>query len=102
MQIGANYLGDGRCEFVVWAPGAGKMVVKLFSPHERPIPMKKEERGYWRVTVDNAPPGTLYFFCIDDGPDRPDPASNFQPQGVHNPSQVIDHRSFTWTDAAWE
>jgi maltooligosyltrehalose trehalohydrolase len=102
MQIGANYLGDGRCEFVVWAPGAGKMVVKLVSPQERAIPMKKEERGYWRVTVDNAPPGTLYFFCIDDGPDRPDPASNFQPQGVHNPSQVIDHRSFTWTDAAWE
>ena len=31
----------------------------------------------------------------------PDPASHFQPQGVHGPSQVIDHRRFAWSDDDW-
>lgn len=34
--------------------------------------------------------------------DRPDPASHFQPQGVHGPSQVIDHSTSPWQDAGWK
>jgi maltooligosyltrehalose trehalohydrolase len=101
MQIGARYLGDGHCEFTVWSPSAETLGVKIVAPNERLIPMKKEERNYWRVTVDEVEPGILYYYQIDDGPPRPDPASCFQPQGVHNPSQVIDHGSFTWTDGDW-
>jgi maltooligosyltrehalose trehalohydrolase len=101
MQIGARYLGDGHCEFTVWSPAAETLAVKIVAPGDRLIPMKREERGYWRVTVDEVEPGTLYFYQIDDGPPRPDPASCYQPQGVHNPSQVIDHGAFTWTDGDW-
>jgi maltooligosyltrehalose trehalohydrolase len=32
---------------------------------------------------------------------RPDPRSNFQPEGVLGPSQVVDHSSFAWSDSAW-
>ena len=34
--------------------------------------------------------GTLYSFRLDGGPKKllPDPASRFQPKGVHGPSQV--------------
>src|SRR5262249_19808182 len=35
------------------------------------------------------------------GPTYPDPASRFQPAGPHGPSEVIDPRAFTWTDAGW-
>ena len=31
----------------------------------------------------------------------PDPCSRFQPEGIRGPSQVVDPRRFSWTDAAW-
>ncbi len=31
----------------------------------------------------------------------PDPASRFQPDGPHGPSEIIDPLAFTWTDGAW-
>src|SRR5262249_61530593 len=38
-----------------------------------------------------------------DGPDSyPDPASRFQPEGPHGPSQLIDPGRFAWTDRAWK
>ena len=46
--------------------------------------------------------GTLYRYRLDGGDTPfPDPASRFQPQGPHGPSQVIDPGAFTWTDEAW-
>jgi maltooligosyltrehalose trehalohydrolase len=31
----------------------------------------------------------------------PDPASRFQPDGVHGWSEVVDRAAFAWTDADW-
>src|SRR4029450_4178566 len=31
----------------------------------------------------------------------PDPASRYQPEGPHGPSEVIDPSLFPWTDDAW-
>src|SRR5262249_4057181 len=36
-----------------------------------------------------------------DGELYPDPASRFQPEGPHGPSQVVDPNSFKWTDYDW-
>ncbi|MFH7030817.1 MAG: malto-oligosyltrehalose trehalohydrolase [Heteroscytonema crispum UTEX LB 1556] len=99
MKIGAHYLGDGNCEFRVWAPNAAKVTVKIVSPQEQLLSMQ-QEGGYWQVTANNIHPGTLYFYQLNDAETRPDPASTFQPQGVHGPSQVID-RNFTWNDSNW-
>jgi maltooligosyltrehalose trehalohydrolase len=44
----------------------------------------------------------LYWLKVDDESKRyPDPASRFQPQGVHGPSQVVDWRRYSWADEAW-
>jgi maltooligosyltrehalose trehalohydrolase len=56
--------------------------------------------GYFRAIVDDVAPGALYRYRIDGQKERPDPASRFQPQGVHGPSQVADHR-FAWNDTGW-
>ncbi len=32
----------------------------------------------------------------------PDPASRFQPEGVHGPSEVVDPRGFQWEDKEWK
>ena len=41
--------------------------------------------------VAGAGAGTRYRFNIDGEIDIPDPASHFQPDDVHGPSEVIDH-----------
>ena len=50
--------------------------------------------------VDSVPGGALYRYRLSGEVERPDPASAFQPEGVHGPSQVVDTR-FDWTDANW-
>jgi maltooligosyltrehalose trehalohydrolase len=51
--------------------------------------------------MDACPPGTQYLYLIDEEHERPDPASHYQPEGVHGPSQVVDHAAFAWTDSGW-
>lgn len=101
MEIGALYRGENRCDFVVWAPEAGRMSVRIVSRHERTVPLRRSERGYWCAEVEDVRHGARYFYRIDDRIDRPDPASRWQPEDVHGPSAVVDHTAFGWTDAGW-
>jgi maltooligosyltrehalose trehalohydrolase len=101
MKIGSNYLGEGRCEFVVWAPFLNKVDLKIVSTEKRIFSLRKDKKGYWETVVEGVFPGTLYFYSLDGERERPDPASLFQPQGVHGSSQVIDHGSFKWEDGNW-
>lgn len=94
-------MGDGKTEFVVWAPFRKEVAVKLVSPSERIVPMTKDESGYWKATVETASPGTQYYYSLGGGLERPDPASHYQPQGIHKQSEVVDHGSFKWGDGKW-
>ncbi|MEJ2695150.1 MAG: malto-oligosyltrehalose trehalohydrolase [Candidatus Sulfobium sp.] len=96
MQVGAHYLGDERCRFAVWAPFLRDVSVHIVAPADRTIPMEKDDRGYWEVTASEVPPGTEYYYRLDAETERSDPASHFQPRGVHGPSEVVDHASFSW------
>jgi maltooligosyltrehalose trehalohydrolase len=98
--LGSHVLGDRQCAFTLWAPLLKQAAVHLAAPEERLIPMTCDERGYWRATVTGIEPGARYFYQWDGETDHPDPASHHQPQGVHGPSQVVDH-TFAWTDAGW-
>ncbi|MEW6001868.1 MAG: malto-oligosyltrehalose trehalohydrolase [Nitrospirota bacterium] len=102
MSIGANYIGNGTCEFVVWAPFCRSMEVKLLSVEEKIIPMEKDDRGYWSTIADNIFPGTLYLYRLENKDEYPDPASRFQSEGVHKASQVIDPNEFKWGDDGWK
>ena len=101
MRIGALYLGRQKCEFTVWAPAANLVELKIVTPPERILPMEKDDKGYWKTIVDGVSPGTAYLYRLDGEKERPDPASGFQPDGVHAPSRVIDHDAFPWEDACW-
>lgn len=100
LNLGAVYLEDGRCRFCVWSPDAEKVEVRIVSPSERIVPLERGDRGYHQATIEGIEPGSLYLYRLDGGKQRPDPASRFQPQGVHGPSQVI-HPHFEWKDADW-
>ncbi|MBD2744432.1 malto-oligosyltrehalose trehalohydrolase [Coleofasciculus sp. FACHB-1120] len=101
MRIGACYLGNGNCEFTVWAPTLHTVAVQIVSPEERLLTMQQDEEGYWKVKASGIEPGTLYYYKLDGAIDRPDPASRYQPKGVHAPSQVIDSSTFVWNDTDW-
>jgi len=101
MRIGARYLGNGKCDFIVWAPLLTRVELKTVWPNEQAIPMTRDELGYWRLSTNKAAPGTRYWYRLDGEIDRPDPASYLQPDGVHGPSAVVDHSTFAWTDAQW-
>lgn len=100
MKVGSQYLGNGVCEFILWSPLKEKVAVHLVSPEEKLLPMTKQQRGYWHLKAEKIDPGTLYYYQLEEASDKPDPASNFQPQGVHEASEVIDH-SFNWRDSDW-
>jgi maltooligosyltrehalose trehalohydrolase len=99
-SLGATYLGNGRCQFVVWAPFADKVEVHLTAPDERVLPLEEDGKDYHHAIVENVTPGSLYFYRLNGKTERPDPASRFQPQGVHGSSQVVDS-NFSWRDEGW-
>ncbi len=101
MKVGAQYLGENECEFTVWAPKLSGVAVQIVSPKSRLIPMQLQAQGYWHVKAIDISPDTSYLYKLEGGVEHPDPASYFQPQGVHSPSQVIDHRRFEWSDRSW-
>ncbi len=64
--------------------------------------MSPDENGIYRAYVDGAGPGTRYWFKIDGAGPFPDPASRFQPLGVHGPSQVVEPNSFPWKVSSYQ
>ncbi|MGE0529467.1 MAG: malto-oligosyltrehalose trehalohydrolase, partial [Bdellovibrionales bacterium] len=47
-------------------------------------------------------PGAIYKYRIEGKDAFPDPASRYQPLGVHGPSQVIDFSKFAWKSPNWK
>jgi maltooligosyltrehalose trehalohydrolase len=64
------------------------------------VPLHKDDRGYFSGVVAGVEPGCRYFYRLNGEQNLPDPASRFQPQGVHGPSQVVDPH-FPWDDGQW-
>ena len=103
MKIGASYQ-DG-CQFTVWGPLLKEAAVKVEDSPDL-LPMEQDERGYWHTSAAELPAGTRYRYQItdEDGDSGtwPDPASRYQPDGVHGPSEVIDHSAYQWQDDDWQ
>lgn len=99
-SLGARLAADGSCRFRVWAPFAGQVDLRLCDSPGRSLPMERHEKGYYELTVPGVEPGARYAYRMDGTKERPDPASRFQPGGVHAPSAVVSP-DFAWTDASW-
>jgi maltooligosyltrehalose trehalohydrolase len=84
--------------FEVWAPRPERVQLHVDG---RTLPMQPTRRGWWKVTVDGAGPGSRYGYRLDGGDPLPDPRSPSQPDGVDGLSEVVDHGGFVWTDDAW-
>ncbi|OGU12122.1 MAG: malto-oligosyltrehalose trehalohydrolase [Geobacteraceae bacterium GWC2_58_44] len=101
-DLGARVLKDDGTRFRVWAPKATNMAVLVLSGKAAgTVAMQQEEKGYYSVTIPGVSDGDRYLYQADDGTARPDPVSRFQPDGVHEASQVVDPELFNWTDEGW-
>src|ERR1041385_2550881 len=97
LPIGAETTPTG-VHFRVWAPNSRNVSVQLISSSEpKVVALESESDGYFSGLVTDARAGMLYKFQLDSGA-FPDPASRFQPEGPHGPSQIIDPNHFRWTD----
>jgi len=101
-NTGPYYTGNATCMFTCWAPEKNSVTLRIVSPFEREVYMVKDAMGYFHATLTDVPAGIQYFF-LPEGENAllPDPASNYQPQGVHGPSEVVDHTDFPWDDIGW-
>ena len=102
MRIGAWYHVDSGTEFCVWAPTRQRVEVVLRSNPDHPLPLVRDADGYWTGVLPEVLPGTLYRYRLDGKEERPDPASQAQPLGVHEASSVVDHSAFAWSDGDWK
>ena len=101
VPLSANQRADGAWEFLVWAPYRQKVDLHVLGSRNRFIPMVKNRCGYHQVVVNDIEPQARYVYRLDDLQEYPDPASRFQPDGVHGPSEITDLSSFHWTDDKW-
>ncbi len=88
---------------MVWAPHVPVVQlewVQLERAGGNAVPMHRGQDGYHRLELSGIAPGARYRYLLGGDRARPDPASRFQPEGVHGPSAVVDP-SFPWTDTAW-
>ena len=96
------YFNENRWHFKVWAPEKEKMILHIVKPHEQELTMQKDEEGYFSFDIDTTEKALDYLFKPEGREDYPDPASQFQPGGVHGASQTVDHAFYKWRDADWK
>lgn len=97
-RIGATYVEGEGVHIRLWAPKLDD--VKIIWNDGQAVKLDKSDRGYYTGLFPNARPGDKYLF-ESSGKNFPDPASRFQPDGPHGPSQVLAE-NFKWTDDDWQ
>ena len=99
-MIFGTEITKGGVRFRIWAPKHQQIGLVL---DEGPTyPMRSLAGGWHELVVAEAGAGTRYRFALPDGLRVPDPASRYQPDDVHGPSEVIDPAGFEWTDGLWK
>lgn len=102
MPFGAELTAKGSVRFRLWAPAAREVELCLESgPKIACLGMAAQDEGWFELETERAGVGSLYRYRIDGNAWVPDPASRFQPQDVHGPSEVIDPADFEWQDQKW-
>jgi maltooligosyltrehalose trehalohydrolase len=99
-MLSASFKED-HWQFRVWAPEKEEMLLHVVAPFNTEFTMQKNEQGYFTVDVSTEEKNLQYFFKPGGKKDFPDPASQHQPQGVHGPSQTINHSAYKWNDSNW-
>jgi len=98
MPFGADVRDEGVA-FRLWAPSRERAAVIVDGAE---YALEPRAAGWFERTVEDARAGSRYAFAFPGiGVRVPDPASRFQPDGVHAPSEVVDPRAYAWQQTGW-
>ena len=101
LPVGAEVVPGGT-EFRVWAPRRRAVEVVFERGAGESFTLTPEDDGYFAGFSPGTCAGALYRLRLDaEDAAYPDPASRYQPEGPHGPSQVVDPAAFRWTDGVW-
>jgi maltooligosyltrehalose trehalohydrolase len=100
---GAHPTGPPGVVYRTWCKHDRVDVAILDGAHgiRRTIRLKPEGEGYFSGLDQEGRPGDLYKYRFGESNLWPDPASRFQPAGVHGPSMVVDPHHYEWNDHNW-
>ncbi|WP_337270561.1 malto-oligosyltrehalose trehalohydrolase [Oryzifoliimicrobium ureilyticus] len=93
-------VSDQGVEFRIWAPKAERVVLQIDGSRQHE--MTSNAQGWHECAVAAAHPGVRYKFVLPDGLEVPDPASRYQPEDVHGPSEVVNLDAYAWKTTQWE
>jgi len=106
LPFGAHVTGAARetprTRYRFWAPSRRKVQLEIYRDGAAPAltDMEHTSDGWFEAEAEGGA-GTRYRYRLDDGLAVPDPASRFQPEDVHGPSEVVDPRAYRWTHTNW-
>lgn len=95
---GATITDEG-VHFSVRAPRATTVAARTEGGDH---PFRYTHHGAFEATIASDTAGSDYQFLLDGERLLPDPASCFQPHGVHDVSRIVDPTGFVWTDVDWK
>lgn len=106
MRFGAQPLGPpgSGTRFALWAPGCEHVrleIVDAAGALRDTREMPRRDGGWFELACKDLSAGTRYRYRVRDDLAVPDPASRWNPQDVHGPSEVVDPRSFDWQHPGW-
>jgi maltooligosyltrehalose trehalohydrolase len=104
LPVGAEVQSTGGVHFRVWAPRRQQVEILIEPPGENSATaytLAWEGAGYFSGLLPEPATGMRYRYLLDGKIACPDPASRFQPEGPHGPSEIIDPGDFAWTDQDW-
>ena len=101
IDVGATVMNQIQTKFRVWCPQAQSVSVCLVDQEPPEVPLSRVNEGIWEGVSNGIHHGAKYRYLLNNQLKRPDPASRFQPEGVHGPSQVVDPSRFQWVDQDW-
>jgi maltooligosyltrehalose trehalohydrolase len=100
LPIGAEPQAGGGVHFRLWAPRCREVTLEIEGLE--PSVMAAVPDGHFSCGVERARVGMRYRYRLDRADTAlPDPASRFQPEGPHGPSEIIASSGFRWHDQSW-
>ncbi|WP_045198546.1 malto-oligosyltrehalose trehalohydrolase [Pseudomonas sp. 2(2015)] len=95
---GAVMLDSNSARFALWAPDAQQVEVEFDAGARQPL---QAQADGWFVGQLPCKAGDRYRYRIDATLTVADPASRYQPDGVHGPSQLLNPAAYRWQYPDW-
>jgi maltooligosyltrehalose trehalohydrolase len=99
--IGARANEAPRTRFRLWAPSRATVRVEYECEGRAQVADMTPSGDGWFELQAQCGAGTRYRYRLDGDLAVPDPASRFQPDDVHGPSEVVDPLAYRWSNPEW-